>query len=166
MTPDEDLPEAPAARTRRIDAERDDLATRYEDDYRRFMRDPDTGRPRPEEARTMLHMRERGELPADIERAPAGEGDVFSPSTGKHYDIKRFYDDWPPGAGHAPGTPYTPDRGAFTPDGFERNLAKEIREDIVVINDVRGLGDTTLDAMRAVIRQRGWQDRVIFYDGA
>ena len=73
----------------------------------------------------MLHVRERGELPAV---APAGEGDVFSPSTGKRYDIKRFYLFWPPGAGHAPGIPYTPDRGAFTPDGFERNLAPRLRE--------------------------------------
>ncbi len=161
--PRDDIPGDPAKRARRIELERDALAERYRDDFERLKLDADHGGLATNnsiaEAKTLLHMRERGELPADIDRPRAadgklipGAGDAKSPSTGRYYDVKGFRDK--------------------PPARFDLTKATErIEEEIVlhhrtVILDTRHLEPETIDRLREIVRDNHWQDDVLWYDGS
>ena len=148
-----------AARARRITERRDALAERYPDDYERLSYDPDHRGVRPDsqtEAKTMLDMRERGELPPDMDRPRApdgkpvsGAGDGWSPSTGTYYDIKAF----------------RPEFGEFTKEKVQETIEDQIRRNgRKVILDTRNLTGGQLKDLRSWVRPE-WRDDVLWYDG-
>jgi hypothetical protein len=148
-----------AARARRVAEHRDALAERYADDYERLSYDPDHRGVRPdsrEEAKTMLDMRERGELPSDIDRPRArdgnpipGAGDGWSPSTNTYYDIKAFRPQW----------------GEFTKERVQETIDEQIRlNGRKVILDTRNLTGEQLEDLRSWVRPE-WRDDVLWYDG-
>jgi hypothetical protein len=127
------------------------------------------GRNQDVEAKVALDLREQGRLPSDITRPTKVEdGDFIDPSTGKKWDMKSFYSDWPD---HVP-----PERrhadfpNAVTPEKFEQAMVRELKllpgekyGDRNVILNTRNLDQAAIDFMQRIIDERGWGDRVVWY---
>lgn len=119
-----------------------------------------------DEARLALDMRENGTLPGDIQRPPeAGQGDLYSPSTAQHYDIKGVHSDWPP---------YNDVRdksgsfkGAYNPATdraiWEKKMMRQFSKNRVVILDTRNADQAAIDDLRALVEEKGWGDDVVWY---
>jgi hypothetical protein len=147
------------------------LADRYPEDFERLSHDPDhAGRlPREkerEEARTALDLRDRGELPDDVDRPDgSGQGDFVGTLDGQmeYYDIKQFRDRWPPSSGRSSEEPLPPGAGGYTSAKFTKDVAAEIRDGRTVILDTRSLRQETIDDMAKIVSEKGWEDHVKWY---
>jgi hypothetical protein len=138
---------------------RDALAADNPDDYDVFSKDPDhfskktgyriTDGAR-DEAKTALDLRDQDKLPSDIQRPPRqGEGDFYSPSEKKYYDIKEI-DDTPPREFNAPKME----------ESITRQLEYNKRTPII---DTRGASQSAIDKMEEFLNSKGWENRVIWY---
>ena len=151
-----------------------DMEQSHPGDFDALQRDPDkNGKISPdskEEARIGLDLREQGRLPSDIARPPvANQGEFFSPSTGKHYDIKGLHSDWPPGSKPSnPGQPFPqavdPRSNPAVAERFVSKIETQIfRKNRDVIIDTRNADQVAIDYIRKVVEEKGWGDHVIWY---
>ncbi|MER5812492.1 hypothetical protein ABT143_30635, partial [Streptomyces sp. NPDC002033] len=147
-----------------------DLEQRYADDFDELKHDPDhKGKVAPsemDEARVALDLRERGALPADIQRPPGNnQGDLYAPGTGEFYDIKGVHSDWPPlNDARNKSMPF---KNAYDPANNQRwvdTLNKQIvtRKRIVIL-DMRNANQAAIDDLKAIVDRHGWSDRVVWY---
>ncbi|MBI0296944.1 protein phosphatase [Streptomyces sp. PRKS01-29] len=119
-----------------------------------------------DEARVALDLREQGKLPSDIQRPPgANQGDLYSPSSGRHYDIKGVHSDWPPFNNVRDKS--LPFKGAYNParnqkwvDKLEDQIVNRHR---IVILDMRNANQAAIDDVKSIVEQKGWGDDVVWY---
>ncbi|WP_425827023.1 ADP-ribosyltransferase [Streptomyces fractus] len=151
----------------------EDVEKRSPDDFDHLQRDPDKNGgisdPSKDEARVGLDLRDQGRLPSDIRRpAEADRGEFYSPSTGRHYDIKGVHSYWPPFNNvQDPAVLAGPFRGAYNPAKNGKWVLK-LSEQIVdknrtVILDVRNANQAAIDNIKSIIETNGWEDNVIWY---
>lgn len=147
-----------------------ELEQLYQNDFDQLKQDPDhRGKVKPselDEARVALDLRENGTVPQDIQRPPAAnQGDLYSPSTQEHYDIKGVHSSWPPYNNvRDRSLPY---KQAYDPENNEAWVNK-LREQIIdknraVILDVRNANQAAIDDLAQIIEQNGWSERVVWY---
>lgn len=137
---------------------RDDLATTSPDDFENFSKDPDhfskkTGyritESSREEAKTALDLRDQGKLPPDIQRPGGpGEGDFYSPSQNRYFDIKEAND--------------TPPR-EFNAARTEQALQYQLLIGRTPIIDTSGASESAIHQMEEILERNGWENRVIWY---
>ncbi|MDK9497784.1 hypothetical protein QEZ40_002728 [Streptomyces katrae] len=153
-----------------LDSHLGDVERRYSDDFDELKHDPDhKGQVAPsemDEARLALDLRERGLLPADIQRPPgANQGDLYSPGSGMFYDIKGVHSDWPPFNTQLDKS--MPFKNAYDPDNNQvwvNTLIKQIvKRRRTVILDTRNANQAAIDDLKAIVEQHGWSDRVVWY---
>lgn len=142
----------------------------HQSDFDVLKQDPDhKGKVKPsemDEARVALDLRDKGKVPEDIQRPPeANQGDLYSPSNGEFYDIKGVHSDWPPLNNVRDKS--QPFKGAYDPANNERWVQK-LEDQIVarkriVILDMRNADQAAIDDVKAIVDERGWGDRVVWY---
>ncbi|MEU5367368.1 hypothetical protein ABZ354_28520, partial [Streptomyces sp. NPDC005925] len=143
---------------------------RSPDEFDHLQRDPDKNggisEPSKDEARVGLDLREQGRLPADIQRpAVRDNGEFYSPSADRYYDIKGVHSDWPPFNNVRDKS--QPFRGAYDPANNER-WAGKLRDQIagkgrIVILDVRNANQAAIDDIKSIVEKNGWEKDVIWY---
>ncbi|GAA0924498.1 hypothetical protein [Streptomyces thermoalcalitolerans] len=148
----------------------EEVEQRNAEDFDSLQRDPDkNGGITPssqDEARVGLDLREQGRLPHDIQRpSQYGNGEFYSPSTGRYYDIKGVHSDWPPFNNVRDKS--QPFRGAYDPAN-NGTWVKKLRQQIVdknriVILDVRNANQAAIDDIKSIVERNGWTDDVIWY---
>jgi hypothetical protein len=134
-----------------------------------LQRDPDQrGNIRPQtqdEPRVGLDLREQGRLPADLQRPPEpGQGDYYSPSTGRFYDLKGIHSDWPPRADQRNRS--VPFPHAYDPSNsvdMIGNIERQIGFNRTVILDVRNADQASISDLERIINEKSWQGDVIWY---
>ncbi|MEV5318697.1 hypothetical protein AB0K92_13770 [Streptomyces sp. NPDC052687] len=146
------------------------VEARSPQEFDALQRDPDKNggisEPSKDEARVGLDLREQGRLPKDIRRpTEADQGEFYSPSTGRHYDIKGVHSDWPPFNNVRDKS--QPFKGAYDPAKNGR-WVKKLEEQIVekrriVILDVRNANQAAIDDIKSIVEKNGWEDDVIWY---
>ncbi|MCA1704992.1 MAG: hypothetical protein LC808_17710, partial [Actinobacteria bacterium] len=172
--PTEPHPALDADERAALDRRQDDLAAQHptdHDDWR--LNDPAhpgrEGRNQDVESRVALDLRDQGRLPENVTRpTDVEDGDFIDPDTGRKWDVKGFYSDWPD---HVP-----PERRhgdfpqALTPEKFWESVARELElkpgelhGDRNVILNTRNLDQDTIDFMRRTINDEGWGDRIVWY---
>jgi hypothetical protein len=148
----------------------DEVESRNPEEFDQLQRDPDKNggisEPSKDEARVGLDLAEQGRLPDDIQRpTEADRGEFYSPSTGRHYDIKGVHSDWPPFNNVRDKS--LPFKGAYDPAKNERwvkKLAEQIVEkQRVVILDMRNANQAAIDDIKSIVEKNGWEDDVIWY---
>ncbi|WP_159073629.1 hypothetical protein [Streptomyces sp. RTd22] len=107
-------------------------------------------------------------MPSDIERpAKAGEGDFCSESTGKHYDLKGLHSNWPPfNDVRDKSLPFKEayDKSAKVRRKFAATLEDQIvNRGRVAIVDTRNASQSAIDDVKALVKERGWENDVIWY---
>ncbi|MFF3259471.1 hypothetical protein ACFYWO_09885 [Streptomyces sp. NPDC002932] len=147
-----------------------DIEQRHRSDFDEMKQDPDhKGKVKPsemDEARLALDMREQGTLPPDIQRPPgANEGDLYSPSAGRFYDIKGVHSDWPPLNNVRDKS--LPFKGAYNPANNQL-WADKLKTQIVdkkriVILDTRNANQAAIKDIEALVKQNGWSDHIVWY---
>ncbi|GAA4624369.1 hypothetical protein GCM10023196_024230 [Actinoallomurus vinaceus] len=135
---------------------RDNLAQENPSLYDSLLKDPDHLRRdgsyaiddgAHEEAKTALSLREDGRVPADFQRPPGrGQGDFYSPSTGKYYDVKEVTSS-----------------SNFRVNNFENKLEAQFALSRTPIIDTRNASQATIDQIKSMIARRGWGNDVIWY---
>ncbi|MFE2415178.1 hypothetical protein ACFXDE_43355, partial [Kitasatospora sp. NPDC059408] len=147
-----------------------ELEERFPDDFSELEKDPDKSwKVNPgssDEARVGLDLREQGKLPPDMQRPPErGLGEFYVPSNGEYYDIKGVHSDWPPLNNQRDRS--KPFGGAYNPAHNEKFVEKLddqiVEKGRIVILDMRNANQAAIDDLKAVIEQKGWGDRVIWY---
>jgi hypothetical protein len=153
-----------------VDARRQEIISRYPQDYAKLQLDPDDrGEVKPKhkaEAAIALDMREQGTLPPDVRRPDrSGQGDLSGTVTGREqfFDIKQMRDRWPDTAQCAPEDPFPPAKGGYTSQRFQDAVARELQHGRIVILDVSFLRQTTINDMEHIVTERGWSENVIWY---
>ncbi|MEU2788291.1 hypothetical protein [Streptomyces sp. NPDC007100] len=148
----------------------EELERRYTEDFKHLEHDPDhrntISRNSQDEARVGLDMREQGRLPADIRRPDlADQGDLYSETTGRQYDIKAIHSEWPPHNNQRDKS--KPFKGAYNPAKNGEWVAKlrtliEVRGRVGII-DTRNANQAAIDDVRKMVEIHGWEDDVIWY---
>jgi hypothetical protein len=144
------------------------LEKKYRDDFNNWKFDPDKlGHVTPstmDEARVALDLRELGHLPPDVQRPlEAGQGDYYSPSQNKYWDLKGVHSDWPPLS--SPKDKSNPFRG-YDPNDNEKllaNMQRQIDLGRHVILDIRNANQVAISDLQRIVREKGWGDDVIWY---
>uniref|UniRef100_A0AAU2V259 Protein phosphatase n=1 Tax=Streptomyces sp. NBC_00003 TaxID=2903608 RepID=A0AAU2V259_9ACTN len=123
-----------------------------------------------DEARVGLDLREQGRLPADIRRPEvADQGEFYSETTGKYYDIKGIHSFWPPFNNvRNPALLARPFPGAYNPAKHAQTWVETFTEQIddmhrVVIIDIRNADQAAIDSIKGIVESHGWGENVIWY---
>ncbi|TDB84978.1 hypothetical protein E1264_22735 [Actinomadura sp. KC216] len=139
-----------------LDRHRNDLAAKDPQRYSDYQKDPDHRRRdgtydiddnARAEAKTGLDLRERGYLPSDLQRPQGrGQGDFYSPSTGKYYDLKEV--DPSPN---------------FNVNNFENKIGNMFNKNREVVVDLRNAPQSHINQIQQMAARRGWQNRIVWY---
>jgi hypothetical protein len=153
-----------------VDARRQEIISRYPQDYAKLRPDPDhRGKIRPKsgvEAAIALDMREQGTLPPDVRRPDrSGQGDLIGTVAGREqsFDIKQMRDKWPDTAQLTPEDPFPPAKGGYASHQFVKVVQSDLERGRIVILDVSFLRQTTINDMEQIVTERGWSENVIWY---
>jgi hypothetical protein len=95
------------------------------------------------------HGSDQGKLPPDIQRPGGpGEGDFYSPSQNRYFDIKEAND--------------TPPRD-FNAARTEQALQYQLLIGRTPIIDTSGASESAIHQMEEILERNGWENRVIWY---
>lgn len=146
---------------RNNDPEEDDEAKnkydfpRTPEEYEELARDPSEGNkisPKTERERTAgLTLERQGDLPGPIVRDPTGNAE-FIDTTGQKWDVKSFNSNFPER------------KGGFNLERDLGKIEKEFNQGENVILDTTDLKPDDASALRNAIEQKGWSDRIRWYN--
>lgn len=153
-----------------LDQRLHNLEQQHPNDFAQLERDPDksgaVSESSRDEARVALDLRDQGRLPVDLQRPPhRGEGDYYSPSENKYYDLKGVHSDWPPLADQRDLSQHF--KGAYNPDNnlkFTNKIREQIEDlgrDVVI--DTRNANQAAIDDLKKIVEDNGWGNNVIWY---